>query len=167
MTTVDGRRKVTGQRSPRWAVWKRMTIPCKDGTDYLVRLRILQTPWFGVYLHDIHEDDGDRDPHNHPWSFVSIVLRGWYMERLYPDPLGDRQEYDIRIHRRWSVHRMDRTSAHRIVLAGPKLKTLILVGPRKATWGFFRAGVVATPTGMTTRGTFVDWQDYERGIGTL
>jgi hypothetical protein len=36
--------KVRGQRSPRWALWQRMTIPCKDGTDYLVRLRIMQTP---------------------------------------------------------------------------------------------------------------------------
>ncbi len=57
--------KVVGKRSPRWAIWARMTIPCKDGLLYLTRLRVVATPWFGVYVHDIHEDDGDRDPHDH------------------------------------------------------------------------------------------------------
>ena len=32
--------KVQGKRSPRWAFMQRMTIPCKDGTEYLIRLRI-------------------------------------------------------------------------------------------------------------------------------
>lgn len=152
--------QVQGQRSPRWALWQRFTIPCQDGTHYLARLRIVQTPWFGVYLHDIFEDDGDRDPHNHPWSFVSIVLRGHYTERLYPDPLNTRQHFVLKTHRRWSAHRMGRSSAHRIVEAAPGLKTLILVGPRRASWGFFREA-------DWFRGRLVDWQDYERELGTL
>lgn len=146
---------VTGQRSPRWAVWARMTIPCKDGLRYLVRLRIVQTPWFGVYLHDIHEDDGDRCPHNHPWSFLSFVLRGSYAERLYPDPTGQPSTYVLQTHRRFSLHAMGRKSAHRIVFAAPGLKTLIVVGPRRASWGFFDDD------------RFIDWRDYEREIGTL
>ena len=147
--------KVKGQRSPRWAFWQRMTIPCLDGTDYLVRLRIVQTPWFGIYLHDIHKDDGDRAPHNHPWSFVSIVLRGRYTERLYPDPLGDPPGYVLQTHGARSAHRMGRAAAHRIVDASPGLKTLILTGPRQASWGFF------------VNGKHIDWSDYERQIGTL
>lgn len=155
--------KVQGKRSPRWAVWQRMTIPCKDGTDYLVRLRIIQTPLFGIYLHDIHEDDGDRDPHNHPWSFLSLVVRGQYTERVYPDPRLHPYAYAEKTHRRLSVHRMGRKAAHRITDASPGLKTLILTGPRKATWGFFRP--TSSPVG--TLGSFIDWQDYEREIGTL
>lgn len=148
----------SGRRSPRWALWQRMTIPCMDGTDYLVRLRVIQTPWFGVYLHDIHEDDGDRDPHNHPWSFVSLVLRGEYTERLYADPVGDRQGFVLQRHRRCSVHRMGRDAAHRIVHAAPGLKTLILTGPRRATWGFY----VERPPDR--KGQFVDWTVYERKL---
>lgn len=140
----------TGRRSPRWAVWERFVIPCLDGTDYLARLRILQTPWFGIYLHDIHKDDGDRAPHNHPWSFVSFVLRGSYTERLYPDPLMRPEHYVEQTHRRLSAHRMGRVSAHRIVDASPGLKTLILCGPRQASWGFF------------VEGEYVDWAEYER-----
>lgn len=138
-----------------------MTIPCKDGTDYLVRLRVVQTPWFGVYLHDIHEDDGDRDPHNHPWAFLSVVLRGHYTERLYPEPVRHRRHYELRTYRRFSVHRMGRDNAHRIVDAAPGLKTLIITGPRRDTWGFFRE------TRFGWFGKFVEWSAYERELGTL
>lgn len=162
--------KVQGQRSPRWAFWTRMEIPCKDGTQYLVRLRIVQTPLFGIYLHDIHEDDGDRDPHNHPWSFLSLVLRGHYTERYYGDPLGHRQDYALKTHRRFSIHRMGRAAAHRIVDAAPGLKTLIITGPRKATWGFFeeapRRGGIGRENGYG-QGLFIEWSEYERQIGTL
>ena len=148
--------KVRGRRSPRWAVWARMSIPCKGGLLYLVRLRIIATPWFGIYVHDIHEDDGDRDCHNHPWSFISIVLRGSYTERVYDQPASHPCSYRQQVHGRFSVHRMGRTSAHRIVKASPGLKTLILVGPRRGTWGFFEHD-----------GTFVDWETYEKKIGTI
>lgn len=145
--------KVVGQRSPRWAFWQRMTIPCQDGLVYLVRLRIVQTPWFSVYLHDIHEPDGDRDPHNHPWSFISVILRGHYTERFHPFPeklIGRNVFYD-QTWRRFSVHRMGRDTAHRIVEAAPGLKTLIITGPRRGGWGFF------TPDG------YVPWQEYKDG----
>lgn len=147
--------KVQGQRSPRWAFMRRMTIPCLDGTDYLVRLRVVQTPWFGIYLHDIHKDDSDRAPHNHPWAFLSIVLRGRYLERVYPDPLGLPSFLRTRQHGRFSIHRMGRSSAHRITFATPGLKTLIVTGRRAASWGFFEDGV------------YSDWSEYERKIGTL
>ncbi len=89
-------------------------------------------------------------------SFVSIVLRGRYTEQVYDDPTGSRDSYRERLHKRFSVHRMGRMSAHRIVYASPRLKTLILVGPRRGTWGFYLAD-----------GSFVPWDDYERMIGTL
>jgi len=128
-------------------------IPCENGLLYLARLRLIQTPWFGVYVHDIYEPDADRDPHNHPWAFISIVLRGGYTERLYRT--HGKYVYingsQTRTYRRWSAHRMGRDAAHRIIDAQPGLRTLILVGPRRAGWGFF------------TEGGFVPWQDYTPG----
>lgn len=145
---------VKGTRSPNWAWWKRMLIPCKNGEDYLFRLRIFDTPLIGVYLHDIFEPDHDRDPHNHPWSFISIVLRGEYQERVYENPDGDLSDetgWEPYLRTRFSIHRMDTKSAHRIVYAAPKLKTLVIRGPRKPKgWGFF------------TRKGYVAWQDYVR-----
>jgi hypothetical protein len=146
---------ISGQRSPRWALWARMMIPCENGLMYLARLRIIQTPWFGIYLHDIYEPDADRDPHNHPWSFISIVLRGHYIERVWEDPIAHPDVFHSRLHARmrWSWHKMGRKSAHRITEAAPGLKTLILVGPRRSNWGFFTAD------------GYVPWQDY--GVDAL
>jgi hypothetical protein len=159
----------TGQRSPRWALMTRFTIPCEDGQIYLFRLRIIQTPWFALYLHDIFEPDADRDPHNHPWSFISIVLRGGYTERLYLDPVRRPKDYVERTYPRFSVHRMGRTTAHRIVEAAPGLKTLILVGPRsREGWGFFRPREVQPQDFFSgdlrpgdVVGEFIPWQQYE------
>lgn len=141
---------VSGQRSPRWALWARMTIPCENGLVYLARLRIIQTPWFGIYVHDIYEPDADRHPHNHPWSFISIVLRGEYMEMVYDEPTKTPLWHSAcNHHKRFSIHKMGRKSAHRIIYAGPRLKTLILVGPRRSNWGFF------------TEDGYKPWQEYE------
>lgn len=145
--------QVTGQRSPRWALMKRMTIPCHDGLVYLARLRIVQTPWFGVYLHDIFEPDGDRDPHDHPWNFTSIVLRGGYTEVIHPVPHVDlRLNRYYRTWKRWSWHKMSTDQAHRICDLEPGTKTLILCGRRSRTWGFF-----------TDEG-WMEWSAYEKWI---
>jgi hypothetical protein len=132
-----------------WAFWRRTFIPCQDGLMYLVRLQIVRTPWFGVYMHDIYGADDDPHPHNHPWSFVSIILRGWYQEQLYPRAQIDREQFRVQTWRRFSVHRMTRDAAHRIIAAGGGCKTLIFVGPRRGTWGFFDDN------------GFVPWGDYE------
>lgn len=142
--------KVTGQRSPRWAFMQKMTIPCENGLVYLARLRIVQTPWFAVYLHDIYEPDGDRDPHDHPWTFWSFVLRGGYTEALHPFPHVDSSFSTPNVWKRFTLHRMGQESAHRITEIQPGLKTLIFTGPRTRNWGFH------------TEDGFVPWQQYEK-----
>jgi hypothetical protein len=137
-----------GKQSPSWAFWNRFYIPCPNGEQYLARLRVFDTPWFGVYLHDIFEPDADRDPHNHPWPFISIVLRGSYEEQVHPEPNGRRSWFVKKHHRRFSAHRMGTVSAHRITYAAPRLKTLIIRGKRTGGWGFF------------TQGGYVPWQEY-------
>jgi len=64
---------MSGKRSPRWAFMQGFQV-AQNGRPYLDRLRVLQTPWFSVLLHRIHEPDLDRDPHDHPWPFVSLIL---------------------------------------------------------------------------------------------
>lgn len=136
----------------RWAIWKRFTI-YKEDEIYLDRLRLVQTPWFGVYLHKIYKPDEDRAVHDHPWAFASWVLRGGYTETFVPAP---RQWVSTTGHvsrsqtwRRWSFHRMGLQSAHQIVKVQPKTVTLVLVGRKKKDWGFW-----------PEPGVFVRWQDY-------
>lgn len=141
---------VTGEAGARWAFMRRFTI-YKNDAIYLDRLRLVQTPWFGVYLHRIEQPDLDRDPHDHPWRFGSLVLRGGYVEHFHPYPLVAR---DLHAHGRtwgrWSWHTMGTETAHRIRSVEPRTVTLVFVGRRRRDWGFH-----------TDEG-FVGWREYLR-----
>ena len=135
----------TGTPSPRWGFMLPFLVQ-KDGSNYLFRLRLIQTPWFGAYLHWIMRPDQDRDPHDHPWNFWSIILNGSYREVVYTDSLAEGGTYT-----RWSrfsVHRMKTNQAHKITEITEPLVTLVLVGRRQRDWGFW------------TEDGFVPWRDY-------
>jgi hypothetical protein len=105
----------------------------RQGTLWMDRLRLVQTPWFGVYLHRIHTTDIDPDPHDHPWWFASRVLAGGYTETVFAEDGTCR----VRRHDRGSWHKMPITSAHRITDVRGLLWTLVITGPKVRTWGFW------------------------------
>lgn len=47
---------------------------------YMKRWRLIHRKWFGVRIHHIVRSDGDRELHDHPFSFVSFILKGGYWE---------------------------------------------------------------------------------------
>lgn len=136
----------------RWAFWKWADIESAifPGYTYLRRLRIFQTPLFALYLHFIFEPDLDRDAHDHPCNFWSLIVRGGYEERVYRNL--DHRDYYSTPHRwrRGSIHRMPTYWAHRIVELTPGTITLCWFGRRKRQWGFW-----------TSEG-FVSAKDYKR-----
>lgn len=141
--------KVTGRRSPRWAVMQRMRISKPGYGLYLDRIRIIQTPLGGVYLHHIVRPDADKDPHDHPWPFGSLVLRGGYQEQFHPIPNVHINTFRVQRWSRWSWHRMGTETAHRITHVLGDTWTLVFVGRRRRTWGFFKDG------------TWFSWDEYE------
>lgn len=140
--------------SARWALFERFDIRGEDGELYLRRWRIVQTPWFGIYLHKIATPDKDRDLHDHPWPFLSVVLRGGYDELLHEHPADDAMQgyrpLGGLVRRRWLSFGFRRsTDAHRIVrLHRTPTWTLVFVGRRRRDWGFY-----------TERG-WVQWECY-------
>lgn len=142
--------KVTGPRSPNWALFRKMVIPCNDGEIYLIRYRLVDTPWFGVYLHDIRKEDQDYDPHDHPWVFWSFILRGFYGEVWWRVKEGHAiSGMHASSWRRWSLHKMTQDKAHKIHYAEPGTWSLIVRGRRNQSWGFY------------TQDGLVDWRDYK------
>lgn len=143
-----------------WSVLEVFDIPSRVNPErvYLKRLRILQTPYFGVYLHHINEPDTDRDPHDHPWPMWSFILRGGYREHVWMRPqdiLGANAALQTLLYRshtwnRFSLHYMPCGYAHLIKFLAPDTVTLVVVGRRSREWGFW------TPEG------FVEWKVYER-----
>lgn len=98
-------------------------------TVYLTRWRIISTPWFGVYLHAIHQDDGIRPLHDHPWDFIRIILWGSYVEQR---PNG---RYVRMRQGRWSAMPALGLHAIRRLMRTPTW-TLCLVGRRQRDWGY-------------------------------
>lgn len=133
-----------GEKS--WDILKPKIIG--DGkTAYLERVTIILTPWFSILFHRINRPDNQRELHDHPWSFFSIVLRGWYGENV-PRP-GGGQQYKKR--RWWNFKRAESRHSIRFVSRKPVV-TLVFTGPRRRKWGFWVDG--------GTR--FVPFDEYER-----
>jgi len=86
-------------------------------------------------------------------SFGSLILRGGYTEQVWTSP-SDRVAYGHRnadkefVRRRWSWHTMSMSHAHRIDSVQPRTRSLVFVGRRYRTWGFW------------TESGFIDWREY-------
>lgn len=138
--------------------------------DYMRRW-ILRTPWGTVRIHNILRSDLDRDMHDHPFDFTSILLKGGYYETtrwvctdattIEPEGRGPfetiwdpQKPYTIRevvtherYHPRFSVIRHRAEDLHKLRLTKP-VWTLVISGPWRRKWGF-----------MTPQG-WVHWKDY-------
>lgn len=154
-------RRLPGNRfNQRWGAWTSMTLRNSTGDIYLFRRRIVQTPLFAVYLHDIEAGDEASELHNHPFPFASLILRGGYTEARavllpaqtmdgveVPDWRGSVEHRTLK-RGRWNV--MPRhTRVHTILHALPGTRTLVFAGPRKNSWGWYVEG----------RG-IVHWSDF-------
>lgn len=129
----------------RWALFERFDIRDAEGSLYLRRWRVFSTPWFGVFVHKIVRPDNDRELHDHPWPFVSFVLRGGYVEQVPCRPCVD---CEVDRHVRLFNAKLA-TSRHRITwLYRVPTWTLVLHGPRIREWGFY------------TRDGWVQWQEF-------
>lgn len=137
----------------RWALVERVDVPDSNNPSelFMVRWRVVQTPWCGLYVHRIDKPDPRETLHDHPWPFTSLVLRGGYQERFglrekgrFGIRLGGRRRGPItdvmwRMHRWGSVHWMRKTDVHAIVsLRRSPTWTLVLVGRRRPepSWGY-------------------------------
>jgi len=111
--------------------------------DYLWRWYLIpRNRWFNVYLHKFNEPDPGRDYHDHPWWNISIVLKGWYLEKRRGEP-GLHGVRLFRFRRATDAHRID-------VISHVGCVTLFITGPNRRTWGFW---------------TLDGWQDWRTYLG--
>lgn len=99
------------------------------------RYILLRTPWFGIYLHHFLRSDYDRALHDHPWSFVSIILRGGYWE-AHDQTIDGSMRIEWRAPGRVLLRPAE--WRHRVILDdGATSWSLVIVGSRERKWGFF------------------------------
>lgn len=139
------------------------------GELYLKRWYVIpRNPLLNVYVHQFIHSDDDRAPHDHPWWFVSWVLKGHYFE--HTDAGVIRRE-------RWSLAFRRAVHRHRVELPSEPTWnfdrdewqevpawTLLITGRRVRQWGFWcptRYTVGLEPYNPAAR--FVPWQDFGAG----
>lgn len=120
----------------------------KIGT-YMDRWYIIPPEWnlpWCVRLHHIRRHDLARSPHNHPYAFHSIVLRGFYVEEqiLGVPPMEEGCEwiaFPVRevYHFPFKWHKIARQRYHRITEMSAGGVWTVIVHPRKPKeyeWGY-------------------------------
>lgn len=97
---------------------------------YVVRWRF-ETPWGSIRLHHWLAPDDDRAKHDHPWNFVTFVLKGGYTDS---SPSGDEHLKAPAVRYRGAEHQ------HTVFPDPGGAWTVIVTGPKLRKWGFWVNG---------------------------
>lgn len=110
------------------------------GDAYLLRWFLIpRNRFFNIYLHCFLRSDDDRALHDHPWPWMSFIIRGSYTEHtIAAGGVHKRRTYSagaLRFGLPWKAHRIE------IEKIDPQKHdklcwTIFITGPRIRQWGF-------------------------------
>lgn len=116
---------------------------------YMNRWYIIPPAWglpICVRLQHIKRADGERIPHNHPYAFKSIVLKGWYLEEQVMDfcelaPSHEMMAFEFKpvYHHPFKVFQIEQKRYHRLIEMSKGGVWTLIWHPRKAeesAWGY-------------------------------
>jgi hypothetical protein len=109
-------------------------IVSKEGEVHFRRYRVLITPWFDIYLHHILKSDQDKDMHDHPFSFKSLILSGAYQEICERHP--DFSKLEIKEYLMGDVVSHCGEDIHKISLLTDSVWTLVFASKHYRMWGY-------------------------------
>ena len=92
---------------------------------YLTRWALV-TRFGSLRLHKWRCGDDDRNFHDHPWWFITIVLKGSYID-ISPHGEDHLRRFSVRF----------RPAHHRHTVKTDGAWTLLVTGPQVRTWGFW------------------------------
>lgn len=132
-------------------LYKKKVISRQDGKPYLVRYSLFACRFFAVKIHHILISDA-ACMHDHPWAFISILLRGsYYEQRQIMTPIMDGiAHYSHEVTKRYSAGSIlyrPAQSIHRLVISKP-VWSLVITFKKVRPWGFI------------TKSGWVPWHKY-------
>lgn len=158
-------------------LFKRQDITGSDNSTYMVRWILIGCRFFSIRVHKFVRDDHDV-PHDHPWDFFTIILKGGYWETEYHgEPFGPLKQFQIqsttwfkpgsfRIVKAETRHRVrlkplqcrcvrpgcngscECKQGHSPCTCRTTCWTLVFTGPNRRKWGFW------CPRG------WVEWREF-------
>lgn len=123
-----------------WLIARAERTPYEHIGDYMERWWLVPYNRLGIAcrLHHILRSDDERAFHDHPWLYLTIILRGGYFEIK---PVYDRSGLYIGTTRQWygpgSFILRRAKSWHRLeIRPNHTAWTLFITGPKRQSWGF-------------------------------
>lgn len=112
-------------------------IGWQDIGEVFYRYTLLKTRWFNLYLHQL--DAPQWHPvgcHDHPWWFVTLLLKGGYLEKQAIKVYG--RTVGSKLNRRYPGMVLYRSAKHLHDVVTPygRSWSLVLTGPKQQDWGF-------------------------------
>ena len=135
MMTVLGNRNQRAEKKPDehrekfLYLFKKTVLRVRDNDTnpiYLIRYSIFTCPLFSIKLHRILISDDDC-MHDHPWSFISFILKGGYVEHT---PFGKK------LYGFGSILWRPAPTIHKLEIFQPAT-TLVITFKRVREWGFY------------------------------
>jgi hypothetical protein len=111
----------------RWKFGQKLGDP---SCPYLIRW-VFDFYLFSIRIHHWLASDDQRNMHDHPWGYVTFVIRGGYTD-VNPNgriPLP-----------RWSLRKFPATHQHTTLVNPGGAWTILLTGRDKREWGFWVNG---------------------------
>lgn len=140
--------KASDTNGRRWV--RRLTLRRADGRVYLDRWGFGHDRIGKILVHKMSAPDPGIDLHDHPWSFVSVILWGGYTELRANIRRAARRAQTAEesgapalrgrevVRRPGSVKLLRLDECHTITeLAGSTSWSLVICGPRRRAWGFY------------------------------
>lgn len=109
----------------KFQFFKRQIIRRESGEVYLDRMIIIRWFFGAIMFHRIYLTDSDC-LHDHPWSFLSIILKGGYIEHT---------KTSSKLYGTGTILFRKSEFAHRLEVYQPTW-TLVFTGRKVRDWGF-------------------------------
>jgi hypothetical protein len=126
----------------KWVTGEPHVILHQNGQPYLIRRYVVpRNNYLNVYLHKFVRSDYDEALHDHPWWFISMILKGQYVEHQLAGKMSHRQAGSIAFRKATTMHRVELFYQDNQWKLGEgytpvPVWTLVITGRRVREWGF-------------------------------
>ena len=133
-----------------------------DGDTYMIRYIVLKNRFCNIYIHQFLRSDRD-DLHDHPWHFMTYLVRGAYKEWKYNKKTG-RDDITFRSVKYNRLVFRKATDQHRVEVyhdlkqheKDKAALTLFISGPILREWGFIKE----VNRGPLRYRSWIHWRKY-------